>query len=108
MMKRVLLYALLPVIILLSCNKEKNIFSKTTDQRITDTLTAYQSRLTGSSYGWVGMVYPKGGGAYRFYFLFETSGRVKMVSDFDSTSAAVLKESSYRLQYLQQPCLNFI
>lgn len=106
-MKRVSLYILLPVIVLLACNKEKNVFSKSADQRITDTLTAYQARLTGSSYGWIGMVYPKGGGSYRFYFSFGTNGRVNMVSDFDSTSATVLNESSYRLESLQQPCLNF-
>lgn len=106
-MKRVTLYILLPVIVLLACNKEKNVFSKSADQRITDTLTAYQARLTGSSYGWIGMVYPKGGGSYRFYFSFGTNGRVNMVSDFDSTSATVLNESSYRLESLQQPCLNF-
>ncbi len=107
MMKRVLLYILLPVIVLMSCHKEKNVFNKTPDQRVTDTLTAYQARLTGSPYGWVGIVYPKGGGAYRFYFSFDASGRVKMVSDFDSTSAAVLNESSYRLESLQQPSLIF-
>jgi hypothetical protein len=47
------------------------------------------------------------GGVYSFYFKFNNENRVNMLSDFDSSSAVTMKESSFRLKALQQPSLIF-
>ncbi|MFL9483943.1 DUF4302 domain-containing protein [Chitinophagaceae bacterium LWZ2-11] len=107
-MKKNLLYIFSAVIVFSACRKDSPTdFDKTADQRVTEALTAYQKQLTGADYGWKGIIYPAGGGAYGFYFKFNDSNRVKMVSDFDTNTAVTMKESSYRLKALQQPALIF-
>jgi hypothetical protein len=92
-----------------SCRKvdDSSVFNKSADQRVNEALAGYQAQLSGAQYGWVGTVETKIGGNYTFYFSFNDSNRVKMLSSFDSTSAVTLKESSYRLKALQQPSLLF-
>jgi hypothetical protein len=97
------------VIAAAACRKvdDTSVFGKTADQRLTESLAAYQSTLTGQTNGWKALLYTASGGIYSFYFKFNDSNRVKMLSSFDSTSAVTLKESSYRLKALQQPSLLF-
>jgi hypothetical protein len=83
------------------------VFDKSPDERINETLAAYQKTITSSQYGWNGNLYTANGTLYRFYFSFNDSNRVQMYSDFDSTTSTVIKESSYRLKALQQPSLIF-
>lgn len=93
---------------LASCKKEDGTaFDQSPDERINATLSQYQSLLSGSPYGWVGVVQPAGGGAYSFYFKFNNANRVTMYADFDAESAITPRESSYRLKALQQPSLLF-
>jgi hypothetical protein len=107
-MKNISLYVLVLSTVLFSCKKEQDrVFDKSPDERLNETLAAYQSQLSGAQYGWKAVVFPAGGGAFAFYFKFNDSNRVQMVSDFDSTLARTLKESSYRLKALQQPSLLF-
>ncbi|OQP65185.1 hypothetical protein A3860_16055 [Niastella vici] len=107
-MNKNLLYFLLAITLVASCRKnDDNAFNKSPDERLNETLTAYQKALTGSSYGWNANLITGDGGSYRFYFSFNDSNRVLMYSDFDSTTATVIKESSYRLKALQQPSLIF-
>ncbi len=90
------------------CKKDdSHIFDKSPDERLNEALAGYQATLTGAQYGWNAVVYPKGGGAYAFYFKFNDANRVEMVADFDAASATTVKESSYRLKALQQPSLLF-
>lgn len=102
-------FAIASLMLLLSaCKKDdSNVFDETPDQRLAKTLDALQTQLSGSTTGWVGLLKPTGGGVYSFYFKFNDSNRVVMYSDFDSTTATVAKESSYRLKALQQPSLIF-
>ncbi len=92
-----------------SCKKVDNssVFSKSADQRLNEALAKYQAKLSGAQYGWKGLVETNQGGNYTFYFSFNDSNRVKMLSSFDSASSVTLKESSYRLKALQQPSLLF-
>src|SRR5260221_11170653 len=109
MKKRFFIYALVLPAFLVSCRKDKTIFSQSPDQRINQVLTAYQDSLVNSRYGWRGFIFPKAlnGGVVSFYFAFNNTNRVQMFSDFDSTSAVTKLESSYRLKPLQQPVLIF-
>lgn len=107
-MNKNLLYYLLAITLVASCRKnDDNAFDKSPDERLNETLTAYQKALTGAPYGWNANLITGDGGSYRFYFSFNDSNRVLMYSDFDSTTATVIKESSYRLKALQQPSLIF-
>ena len=107
-MNKNLLYYLLAITLVASCRKDDdNAFDKSPDERLNETLAAYQKALSGSQFGWNANLITADGGYYRFYFSFNDSNRVQMYSDFDSTTATVLKESSYRLKALQQPSLIF-
>jgi hypothetical protein len=109
-MKKTFLYLFL-IVITASCSKkdDNKIFEKSADERLNEALAKYQSQLTGSQYGWKAVLYSDSGRGtpYSFYFKFDASNRVQMLSDFDSASAVTLKESSYRLKALQQPSLLF-
>lgn len=92
-----------------SCRKvdDESIFGQSPDDRLNETLAKYQSTLSGAQFGWKAVVRTNAGGNYTFYFSFNDSNRVKMMSSFDSTTATVLKESSFRLKALQQPSILF-
>lgn len=107
-MKKIIVVFVLAVAAFAGCKKDdQQLFNKSPDERLQETLTAYQTQLTAAPNGWKGFVYPKSGGVYTFYFKFNDSNRVVMLSSFDSASAVTLKESSYRLKALQQPSLIF-
>ncbi|THU39918.1 DUF4302 domain-containing protein [Niastella caeni] len=107
-MNKNLIYFLLAITFIASCRKDDdNVFDKSPDERLNETLKNYQAAITGSPYGWNANMITGDGGSYRFYFSFNDSNRVQMYSDFDSTTATVIKESSYRLKALQQPSLIF-
>jgi len=106
-MKKYIIYLLILTTTGIACHKDKNAFDKDVDDRINEQLSNYQSVITGSANGWTATLITRLGNTYSFYFRFNESNRVFMYSDFDTTTAGVLKESSYRLKSLQQPCLLF-
>lgn len=107
-MKKYFTYFLCIAIALTGCRKETDpVFDRSPDERLNETLQRYQQVLTGASNGWNGTVETALGITYSFYFRFNDSNRVVMYSDFDSTTASVSRESSYRLKALQQPSLLF-
>lgn len=108
-MKKILLYITAATIGLNSCNKHKDAFYESPDERVNEALATYQKALTASQYGWKGLIYPAGlaGGVVSFYFKFDANNRVEMFSDFDSASAVTPMTASYRLKALQQPALLF-
>jgi len=105
-MKKYIIYLII-LITATACHKEKAAFSKDVDDRINEQLGSYQSVIAGSANGWTATLVTKLGNTYSFYFRFNDSNRVFMYCDFDTTTAGVLKESSYRLKSLQQPSLLF-
>ena len=109
-MKKVLIIVLIISAYLSSCKKtDKPAFDKSPDERLNETLAAYQTQLSGAQNGWKGFITTDSGkgSVYSFYFKFNNSNRVVMLSDFDAVSAVTPKESSYRLKALQQPSLLF-
>ncbi|HEV8084141.1 MAG TPA: DUF4302 domain-containing protein [Chitinophagaceae bacterium] len=109
-MRKVLIAVLIISAFLSSCKKEdKSAFDKSPDERLNETLAAYQTQLSGAQNGWKALIQVDSGkgATYSFYFKFNDANRVVMLSDFDSLSAVTPKESSYRLKALQQPSLVF-
>ncbi|HTN07371.1 DUF4302 domain-containing protein [Agriterribacter sp.] len=106
-MKKIL-FSLFVIAAVAGCKKDNNhIFNKSPDERLNEALAGYQATLAGAPYGWNAVLYPKGGGAYAFYFKFNDANRVQMIADINTASATTVKESSYRLKALQQPSLLF-
>ena len=105
-----ILATLFVVFIFASCKKSNDyVFDQSPDERINAALASYNSKLTTAENGWKATItVNNGNGAtYSFYFKFNPDNRVKMFSDFDSTSAVTLQESSYRLKAAQQVTLIF-
>lgn len=108
-MKCKLLYSIVIIATFISCKKEeKYVFQDKPNVRMEKTLTALDAQLATVN-GWIANVYTKStsGKAYSFYFQFKANDRVSMMSDIDSATATVAKESSYRLKWMQQPTLLF-
>lgn len=104
------LYILLTALLFAACKKEDdNVFKQSPDDRINEVLSTYSNALTSAEYGWKGIVYPSAVSTvpFSFYFKFDTANRVQMYSDWDSSTLNNMRESSYRLKALQQPCLLF-
>ena len=106
LMKKITIYICV-VLLVAACNKEKAAFNKDVDDRINEQLGNYESVITGSANGWTATLETRLGSTYSFYFRFNDNNRVFMFCDFDSTTAGIQKESSFRLKSLQQPCLIF-
>ncbi|SFW83779.1 DUF4302 domain-containing protein [Chitinophaga sancti] len=104
------LYILLTALLFAACKKEDdNVFKKSPDERLNEVLSTYSTALTSAPYGWKALVYPSGFPTlpFSFYFKFDTANRVRMYSDWDTSTLTNARESSYRLKALQQPCLLF-
>ncbi|UEG48507.1 DUF4302 domain-containing protein [Ferruginibacter lapsinanis] len=109
-MKKFALFFIGITLLLSACKKETDyIFDQTPDERINAALAKYQAILTGAENGWKAYITVANDAksVYGFYFKFTNTNRVSMVSDFDTTSAKTLQESSYRLRQQQQPTLIF-
>ena len=104
MLKNRLLYILTSAILFAGCDKKTDeIFDKSPDQRLSEALAAYQQALVSAPNGWKVYIFPKGlesqsiqVGGFSYYMKFTDANRVTMVSDFDTTTASVPKESGYR------------
>lgn len=107
-MKRALLYFVIVLLAFSSCRKEDDpAFELSPDERINQTLSQYQAALAGAPNGWNAELITATGSIYHFHFSFNDANRVQMFADIDTTTAAVGKESSFRLKALQQPALIF-
>lgn len=81
--------------LLLSCKKE---FEGTRpDNKINQLKDEYSDQLIKSKDGWIGILYPKGGGSYTFKFSFDNKNRVKTYANIDKEKTIKSDESSYRL-----------
>ena len=108
MKKKYLSYLLLLIFMgLWSCKSEDDVFEQTADERLNESIAAYQKELADAPYGWKGIIYPGAGGIYSFYFKFNDQNRVVMYSDYAAESAVTPKESSYRIKAIQTPSLIF-
>lgn len=107
-MQRVLPFLLVTLTLFSACRKDDDpVFDQSPDERINQTLEAYQTALAGSTYGWNAVLTTANGVSYHFHFSFNDANRVQMFADIDTVSAIERKESSFRLKALQQPALLF-
>lgn len=107
-MKRFLLYiVLLSAGFITGCKKDENPILDDPDQRVAAALVEHQAQLLSAENGWKATIYPKLGKGFSFYFKFDKEGKVKMLSDFNTTTAVTFQESTYRLKALQFPTLMF-
>jgi hypothetical protein len=108
MRKYLLLSLSLALLVAAGCNKKTDpVFSETPDERVNKAMAEFQAKMIGGQYGWIGVLEPKVGTPYNFFFIFKPDNRVVMLSDYSQTTATVQKESSWRLKALQQPTLIF-
>ncbi len=113
-MKRFSLYILFFSVLFAGCDKKTDdLFDKPADQRVQESLDAYQAALLAAP-GWKLFVYPQGlksqdieVGGLTYYVKFAANNRVTMVSDFVFPMAIAPKESGYRLKANQRPSLIF-
>jgi hypothetical protein len=113
-MKKLLIYFFALTTLLSACTKKTDeLFDQTVDERISATLTNYQTALAQAP-GWKLFVYPQGlksqdieVGGVTYYVKFNNNNRVTMVSDFLTSMASTPKESGYRLKATQRPSLIF-
>jgi len=104
MMKKHLLYILLFTLALGACKKDTTEpVIGNVDDRLSATLTEYQTKLTGAEFGWRGFLLTDSKVVATFLFSFTDKNRTTMSADFKPTPA----ESSYRLKALQRPTLLF-
>lgn len=97
-----------------ACQKKTDeIFDQSVDQRLSESLSSYQTVLT-TAPGWKFFVYPQGlkssgitVGGFTYYIKFSNTNRATMVSDFATDIAAIPGESGWRLKALQRPSLIF-
>src|SRR5690606_20960412 len=92
-----------------SCQNDDDTLSagERPDERLKALLTEYKTTLVGAPCGWKAVLYPSGGAAYSFLFVFTENDRVTMYADINATTASVPMESSYRLKAMQRPTLLF-
>lgn len=110
-MKKIYTYTLAAILLVagLGCKKtyETSVFSQSPQERTQQMLKNYQNTLTAAPYGWITYIYPNAGGAFTFYFKFDSTNRVVSYADMSTTSAQTSIESSYRLQNMQITTLIF-
>jgi len=106
-MKRKTIYLFLIGLALASCSKKEAFEGVRVDERLYAQLAAYEAQLVGADHGWLGYLYPAGGGGYTFRFVFTAENRVTMYAAMNADYASSAKESSYRLRATQVPSLYF-
>jgi hypothetical protein len=95
-------------VLLLSCDSEyEPIFNESPDERVGAELNRYEELLMSAPHGWKAALYTGSGAGYFFYFDFHEDGSVSMLSDFNSTTAGDVMESTWTLKALQQITLSF-
>lgn len=115
-MKKIFIYLVGLSLALSACKKaiDDNIDGKPTDERLSESLAAWQKKLTDAPNGWKMVVFPEGlvatdsiRSAFSYYMKFDNGGRVSMVADFDDKTASTVETSNYSLKAQQRPSLIF-
>ena len=88
-------YLVFFILTLASCKKEFE--GVRPDAKINQLRDQYTQQLTGAKNGWIGYLFPAGGGSYTFKFTFNDKHRVKTYATIDAKKAESPDESSYRL-----------
>ncbi|MFD0792109.1 DUF4302 domain-containing protein [Mucilaginibacter litoreus] len=108
-MKKLLIYISLSLALFTSCRKGQvdPAPGERPEERTEAKLKEYETALTGSKNGWIGYLYPQGGGGFSFFLKFNDKNRVTMLADISDESTQNGFESSYRLKSVLAPSLLF-
>lgn len=108
-MKRYLtLMMLIGSLVITSCESEyEPVFNQSPDERVRAEMNRYEDLLISAPHGWKASLYTGTGAGYFYYFDFRDDGTVSMLSDFNSTTAGDVMESTWALKALQQITLSF-
>lgn len=91
-----------------ACDKDYDpVFSESTDARVQAQLKEYTQTLTTAPYGWKASLHTGSGIRYFYYLEFAADGTVKMLSDFNESTAGTVKSSLWTLKALQSATLSF-
>lgn len=102
-----LLYLGIGIVILLGCEKNSDFDGDRPDVRLSEKIDGYYQQLSEAPYGWIGYLFPQGGGGYTFKFSFDKKNKVTMYASMNAQLATTPKESSYRIRAAQVPSLYF-
>ncbi|SEN70989.1 protein of unknown function [bacterium A37T11] len=96
------------LLISIACSKKENFDDVVRpDKKLAEEIAKYQNQLQSAEYGWIGYLYPGGGGGYTFKFKFDDKNRVMTYADMKEGYSKQAKESSYRLKATQVVSLYF-
>ncbi len=108
MMKKIILFAILCIFTLFSCTRKEDIDNEIRpDKKLNATLAEYKDILTAAPNGWVGYLYPSGGGGFTFKFNFNKDETVSMYAILSEEYATTAKTSLFSLRAPQIPSLYF-
>lgn len=102
-----IIYTVFFLLLLASCAQKEEFEGLRPDARLAEELARYEEQLAGATHGWIGYLYPAGGGGYTFKFDFDGQNRVQMYAGHRADYATTARESSYRLRAAQVPSLYF-
>ena len=120
-MKKLSFYIIAVIALTTGCTKtyDDTINGVPADERISNSLTILQNKLTKAPNGWI-MIETTTGTAFNqgvsetgpvatfsYFVEFNDSNKVKMFSDFDTSMAVVPKTSDFRIKELTRPALIF-
>jgi hypothetical protein len=120
-MKKILIYLLCISAVLSGCDRKSdlNIDGKSTDQRLSEALAAYQKKLTDAPYGWVltetttgtaingGVTQDAPKAVFSYYMKFNKDNQVSMIADFTLPTSVNFNTASYTIKATQRPTLVF-
>lgn len=107
MKKTIYIYLILLSLFLSACSQKEEFEGIRPDARLAEVVAEYEAQLASAEYGWIGYLYPAGGGGYTFKFDFDGQNRVWMYASHRAEYATTARESSYRLRAAQVPSLYF-
>ncbi|WP_170845622.1 DUF4302 domain-containing protein [Parapedobacter composti] len=104
-MKKIIGYGLL-LLTATACKKQEVAWERP-DKKLGELIAQYETQLTTAPNGWIGYLFPEGGGGYTFKFVFTPDNRVRTQAAMNAAYATTAKESSYRLKATQVISLYF-
>ena len=107
-MKKLLIGILSIGLFFASCSRKMDYdFDSRPDARIKLKIDEYEDLLTSAPNGWIGYLYPSGGGGFTFKFKFKENEQVEMVATLNDESSKTPKTTIWSLRSPQIPSLYF-
>lgn len=96
------------ILLFFSCSRVTNfdVYDRP-DQKLNAAIHTYGQMLSSAQNGWIGYLFPAGGGGVTFKFKFDKNQRVQTYATLNAASASNSKESAYSLRSPQLVSLYF-